>query len=311
MAVIESNGVELAYRITGQGEPLLLIMGFGGQLTDWPQGFVDRLVAAGHRVIRFDNRDAGHSSGTEGPPPSMAASARVAVVRRGGKAAYTVADMADDAAGLLDGLGHGSAHVVGMSMGGMTAQELAIRHPARVRSLVSVMSNTGDLRNGRPAPRLMVKLLQLMRTVPTRDEAPEVLAEAFGLFAGSDWDRQATLARFQRSVARAYRPEGTAHQAAAIAASADRTERLGTVAAPTLVMHGLEDTLILPSGGVATARAVPGSRLLMFPGMGHDLPASRWDELAAAIAQNAARATPVDHDVGETPSRPAAAPAAT
>ncbi|MEM9130919.1 MAG: alpha/beta hydrolase [Actinomycetota bacterium] len=295
---LASNGIELSYTIDGprDGEPLVMIMGLGGQLCDWPQGLVDRLAAAGFRVIRFDNRDAGLSTATDTPPPSMAASARVAVVRRGATASYTLADLAGDTVGLLDGLGVERAHIVGMSMGGMIAQEFTIRFPERVRSLTSIMSNTGDRRHGLPASRQLVRLLALLRTTPEAVDAPETLTAAAELVAGTDWDRAAAEQRLRRSVARSYRPDGTAHQAAAIAVSPDRTERLGAVAVPTLVVHGLDDTLVSPSGGVATARAVRGSRLLMFPGMGHDLPATRWDELTEAITTNAGRAEPLSVD---------------
>lgn len=303
---LRSNGIELTYTIDGpqDGEPLLLVMGLGGQLCDWPQGLVDRLAEAGFRVVRFDNRDAGLSTATQAPPPSMAASARAAVVRRGASAAYTLADLADDTIGLLDGLGIRSAHVVGMSMGGMIAQEVTIRFPDRVRSLTSIMSNTGDRRHGLPASRPLVRLLALLRTTPDATEAAGTLTAAAELFAGADWDRTEAQRRLQRSVARSYRPDGTAHQAAAIAVSPDRTEGLGRITAPTLVVHGLDDTLVSPSGAVATARAVPGSRLLMFPGMGHDLPATRWDELVEAIAANAARAAAIPEDASAELTRP-------
>ncbi len=288
---LHSNGIDLTYTIDGprHGPPLVLIMGLGGQLCDWPQGLVDRLAQAGFRVIRFDNRDAGLSTATPTPPPSMAASARAAVVRRGATAAYTLADLADDTVGLLDGLGIDRAHVVGMSMGGMIAQELTIRFPERVLSLTSIMSNTGDRRHGLPASRQLVRLLALLRSTPDPADAAATLVAAAELVSGPDWDRAAAERRLRRSVARSYRPDGTAHQAAAIAVSPDRTEGLGGVDVPTLVIHGLDDTLVSPSGGVATARAVAGSRLLMFPGMGHDLPATRWDEMVEAIVANSGR----------------------
>ncbi|MEM8922968.1 MAG: alpha/beta hydrolase [Actinomycetota bacterium] len=290
MASVESNGITIEYTEEGDGEPMLLIMGLSGQLIDWPEGFVSMLVDHGFRVIRHDNRDAGLSSATEGEPPTFAQNLRSLVLRRRSPAAYTVTDMADDAAGLLAAIGVDAAHVVGVSMGGMIAQSMAINHPDRVRSLTSIMSNTGDQKRGRISPRIMPKLLAAARSTPSRHEAAEVATDMYRLFAGSEWDRRDHLERAQAAIDRSFRPEGTAHQTAAIGASPDRTAALAEVTAPTLVIHGLLDTLVVPSGGMATAEAVPGSRLLMFAEMGHDLPESRWAEMAKAIADNARRA---------------------
>lgn len=274
------------------GDPLLLIMGLAGQLTDWPQGLVDQLSDAGFRVIRLDNRDAGLSTAFDWSPPSQTKMARSLLSKKPMPlaAGYTLEDMADDAVGLLSELGVASAHMVGASMGGMIAQIIAFRHPERTMSLTSIMSNTGDRRHGLVAPKVLAKIARL-KPVP-KAEAAVVGTEMYAMFAGSLWDKDLHLERAKASVERSFRPGGTARQNAAILASPDRTADLGTVTAPTLVIHGLEDTLVLPSGGTSTAKAVPGSRLLVFPDMGHDLPEARWPEMVQAIHQNANRSQP-------------------
>ena len=196
--------------------------------------------------------------------------------------------MAADAAGLLEALGIESAHVVGMSMGGMIGQQLTIDHPAKVRSLTSIMSNTGDGKNGRATVKVMRKIARM--EPPTRETAAQRSVDNFLLFSGPHFDPEGHLLKAKISVERSFRPAGTARQTAAIMASADRTPGLAGVAAPTLVVHGLVDTLVKPSGGIATAKAVPGSRLVMYPDMGHDLPRPRWAEMIAEIRQNADRA---------------------
>jgi pimeloyl-ACP methyl ester carboxylesterase len=288
MAQVQANGITIEYEERGEGEPLLLVMGLGGQLVDWPEGFVDLLVAQGFRVIQFDNRDSGLSTEFLWEPPTVARMAALMASRRRPKAGYLLRDMADDAAGLLDALGIDAAHVVGMSMGGMIAQTLAIHHPRRVRSLVSVMSNTGDRRRGGVEARLLAKIGRL--PAPTPENAIDRSVTMFTLISGPEFDVEEFRPRAERAVARSFRPKGTARQMTAIMASPNRTAALRHVQAPTLVIHGLVDPLVKPSGGVATAKAIPGSRLLMYPDMGHDLPKARWPEMADAIARNARRA---------------------
>ncbi|MEM7272874.1 MAG: alpha/beta fold hydrolase [Actinomycetota bacterium] len=282
------NGLTIAYEEYGNpdGAPLLLVMGLGGQLVDWPPEFVE-LFGDRFRVIAFDNRDIGLSSETTGPMMTPQQYFKSRLTRRAPAAGYLIADMADDAAGLLDHLGIHSAHVVGVSMGGMIAQTLAFRHRSRVRSLTSIMSNTGNRRNGQAAASLMAKAAR--RKPPTRETALEDVVETYALIAGPERDEARLRESAEASIARSWRPQGTARQLLAIHASPDRTPDLRTITAPTLVVHGLVDPLVKPSGGVATAKAVPGSRLLMFPDMGHDLPRSRWVELVDAITRNAAR----------------------
>ena len=284
MASVKANGINIEYELTGEGEPLLLVMGLGGQLTDWPEGFPEQLAAQGFQVITFDNRDIGLSTEFDWVPPTQVKAVMGMLAKRPPKAGYLLSDMANDAAGLLDALGIASAHVVGMSMGGMIAQTLTIEHPERVRSLTSIMSNPGDRKSGRIAPKIMTKLARMKP--PTKETAAERSTEMFKLFSGPHYDAAEHVIRSQISVERSFRPKGTARQTAAIMASPDRTAGLREVAVPTLIVHGLMDKLVLPSGGIATARAVPTSRLLMFPDMGHDLPASRHTEIIAAIKRN-------------------------
>jgi pimeloyl-ACP methyl ester carboxylesterase len=287
MASIEANGITIEYDVQGEGEPLLLVMGLGAQLIHWPSDFVDLLLAEGFQVIRFDNRDIGLSTEFDWVPPSRSRSAAALLARRRPKAGYLIADMAADAAGLLGALGVGPAHVVGASMGGMIAQTMAIEHPGAVRSLTSIMSNTGNNRHGLPHRRVLIKLSRL--GAPTIEDAEESSLTVFRLVAGPTADeelfRQLTRAGLERS----FRPMGVLRQAAAIVASPDRTPGLRRIHVPSLVIHGLADPLVRPSGGIATARAIPGSRLLMFPEMGHDMPRMRWPEMVTAIRQNASR----------------------
>jgi len=291
MSSAQANGITIEYESHGDdgGDPLLLIMGLGGQLTDWPVEFIDLLAAAGFRVVTFDNRDQGLSTTFDWEPPSQARSVMSMLFRRPPKAEYLISDMAADAVGLLDALSIERAHVVGMSMGGMIAQTVAIEHPGRVLSLTSIMSNPGDRKNGRIAPSILPKLAK-MKT-PTRETAADRSVEMFKLFSGTHYDPEDHRRRSQISVDRAFLPAGTARQTAAIMASPDRTPGLRTLGLPTLIVHGLMDKLVRPSGGTATAAAVPGSRLLVFPDMGHDLPQPRQREIVDAIRRNADRVT--------------------
>ncbi|NND74112.1 MAG: alpha/beta hydrolase [Ilumatobacter sp.] len=288
MAQAQANGITVEYETIGEGDPLLLVMGLGGQLTDWPDGFPEMLAEQGFQVITYDNRDLGLSTEFDWEAPSQVRSVAGMLVRRPPKAGYLLADMAADAAGLLDVLDIEAAHVVGMSMGGMIAQTMAIEHTARVRSLTSIMSNTGDRKNGRIAAKLMTKLARM--PVPTRETAVEQSVQNFTLFAGPHFDEEEHRRRAKIGVERSFRTAGVARQTAAIMASPDRTPALARLDVPTLVIHGLVDPLVKPSGGIATAAAIPNARLLMFPDMGHDLPAPRRVEIVEAIRRNADRA---------------------
>lgn len=290
MPQLESNGVNLEYEVRGEGRPILFVMGLAGQLIDWPEEFLDLFVDHGYQVIVYDNRDIGLSTQTDLPPPSRFQQLRSLLTRRPlPETGYTIPDMANDAAGLLTGLGIDAAHVVGISMGGMIAQELAIGHPERVLSMCSIMSNPGDRRSGGISPRLLAKLA---RTKPPTDRAAAVEASVrmFELISGPHFDPVRHRERAQVAVDRSFTPDGVARQSGAIAASRNRTELLGAVMAPTLVIHGQLDPLVRLSGGLATAAAIPSSRLIVYPDMGHDLPRHRWAEMHSAIATNTQRA---------------------
>lgn len=283
------SGIALEYEREGAGDPFLLVMGLGGQLIDWPDDLVAALVDAGFEVIRFDNRDIGLSTMTDWTPPGRLRSLLALLFRRQLKGVgYTIDDMADDAAGLLDALGIDAAHVAGISMGGMISQALAVRNPGKVTSLCSIMSNTGDRKNGNVSMKL-VRQVGPPRTITAENAVSEGL-RLWEPLAADYFDRDAARRRIEASLARSLRPDGVERQAAAIAGSPDRTADLASVTAPTLVVHGLKDLLVVPSGGIATAEAIPGSRLLMFPGMGHDLPAALNDEIVEAMVGNARRA---------------------
>lgn len=285
----DGNGRQFEYDTVGDpGQPaLLLINGLGTQMTAWHPEFCRALAARGFFVIRFDNRDCGLSDHLEGGPrPDV----RAILAGDTSGVPYLLADMAGDAAALLDALGIEAAHVVGASMGGMIAQQLTIDHPGRVRSLCSIMSTTGDRGVGRATPEAIAVL-----TAPppgSRDEAVSLGLRRAAVIGSpahpvpEETQRERLAAAYDRC----HRPDGFPRQYAAILASPDRTPALRSVKAPTLVVHGAADPLVDRSGGEATAAAVPGAELLVIPGMGHDLPEQVWPAVVDAIARNAARA---------------------
>ena len=294
MTSADLGDVTIEYEVDGpdDGEPMLLVMGLGAQLVAWPRDVVDGLAERGYRVIRMDNRDIGLSTKTQGPPPTRAALFKAFAHRRYAQSDYLLSDMARDAVRLLDHLGVDTAHVVGVSMGGMIAQQLTIDHPERVLSLCSIMSNTGNRRHGTVAPRLLPVMAASMTTPRPVDaeEAARQGVEGFRLIAGPHFDEDEIGVMVRLAVERNINPLGTIRQLLAIQASPDRTAGLSHVRVPTLVVHGLADRLVMPSGGIATARAVPGSKLVMFADMGHDLPKPRRAEIVDEIVRNAARA---------------------
>jgi len=305
---VGANDLQLAYETTGNPDDpaLLLVMGLGAQLTLWPDRFCELLARRGFHVVRFDNRDVGplrrtpihaygrFSSARPATSPGCRPEASISVVAAlsgdVSSAAYTLHDMADDAAALLDALGIAAAHVVGASMGGMIAQALAIRHPNRVLSLCSIMSTTGDRAVGQPAPEAMSVLLQ--PPPASREEAAQRRVEGHRAWGGRGFPVDEDELRRDAMAAhdRCFAPMGVARQLVAIMASGDRTEALGRVRVPTLVVHGTDDRLVGPDGGEATAKAVAGAELLLVEGMGHDLPEGAWPQLVDAITANAARA---------------------
>jgi pimeloyl-ACP methyl ester carboxylesterase len=278
------RGVTLCYETFGDpaDPPLLLVMGLGMQMVGWHEDFCSELAGRGFHVVRFDNRDAGRSTHFPGRAPTV----RQLFARRFAPDQYTLADMAEDAAGLLRELDLAPAHVVGASMGGMIAQTLAAGHPESVRSLVSIMSNTGSRVSGQPAVSLYRPLL-----TPAPAEREAFLDHVERLFTMIGSPGRADVQDLREVAAlsfdRARDPAATVRQLAAILKSGNRTRDLRRIAAPTLVVHGSEDRLVRPSGGRATARAIPGARLLTIKGMGHDLPRAFWPQIVDAIAENA------------------------
>lgn len=279
------RGITLCYETFGEPEdpPLLLIMGLATQMLGWDEGFCRELAAQGFYVVRFDNRDIGHSTHLDFRAPSS----RQLVTRRFSRRQYDLGDMADDANGLLRELGLSPAHVVGASMGGMIAQSLAARHPERLRSLTSIMSTTGSRVRGQPHPSVYSAFL-----APRPSDPQAYLDYAVALFSvigspppNQDLDHIREL--IERSMERDSDPWGRGRQLAAILTSGNRTREIRRITAPTLVIHGDSDKLINRSGGRATAEAIRGSKRLTIRGMGHDLPRVFWPRLIGAIAEHA------------------------
>ncbi len=282
------RGITLCYETFGDPTkpPALLVMGLGTQMIAWHEEFCLALADRGLYVIRFDNRDIGRSTHVAGAPPTVGQ----LLSRSPRGARYLLSDMAEDAAGLLAELSLAPAHVIGASMGGMIAQTVAARHPGAVRSLVSIMSNTGARLTGQPSLRVYPALLR--PPAKSREEFIERMVGVFGLIGSPDIPRD--VEEIRRLAALSYErdhdPAGPGRQLGAIVASGNRTEELGRITAPTLVIHGTRDLMVSPSGGRATARAIPGARLMKVDGMGHDLPRALWPELIEAIAAHAAQA---------------------
>jgi pimeloyl-ACP methyl ester carboxylesterase len=287
------RGITLCYETFGEesAPPMLLIQGLGMQMVGWPDDFCQQLAERDLYVVRFDNRDSGRSTHIQGRPPTPGQLLR----RRIDPVLYRLSDIAADAQGLLTALDLEPAHVAGVSMGGMIAQTLAAEHPAAVRSLVSVMSNTGHRWKGQPAFRIYRFLLR--RAPADRDGFIDHTARLFAAIGsqGLPQDTEQIREIAARSYDRGHDPAGTGRQLAAILASGDRTAQLRTIATPTLVIHGSKDRMVARSGGVATARAIPGAQMLTIDGMGHDLPSAAWPQLLDAIAEHAHAAdrTPV------------------
>ena len=280
--------IELCWQQFGSDEdpPLLMIMGLGAQMILWPDELCEMIAAAGYRVIRFDNRDSGRSTILADTPTGTVPQALEGEIEPG---SYDLSDMTADTAGLLDALGIGAAHVVGSSLGGMIAQTLAIEHPLRVLTLASIMSTTGDRSVGEAAQAG----IEALTTVPQRDREGyvDVLVGARRKISspGFPFDEERARRIAGNGWDRGFHPKGTVRQMIAIVASGDRTERLADIEVPTVVIHGEDDPLIGVSGGKATATAIPGAKLVVIPGMGHDLPAGVWERVADAIVTNAGR----------------------
>jgi pimeloyl-ACP methyl ester carboxylesterase len=279
------RGITLCYETFGDpaDPPMLLIMGLATQMIAWPEEFCEGLADRGFYVVRFDNRDAGRSTQVAGRPPTP----RQLITRRIDPVLYTLTDMTGDATGLLRELELAPAHVVGVSMGGMIAQTLAAEYPESVRSLMSIMSTTGNRWKGQPAFGIYRFLLR--RAPSDRDGFVEYLTALFGAIGSPGFPRDEQRVREIAALSydRGHDPASSGRQLGAIIASGDRTAALGRIAVPTLVIHGTRDKMVRPSGGRATAHAIPGAQLMMIEGMGHDLPAGAWPLLIDAISAHA------------------------
>ena len=292
MPHVAANGIELYYEEQGDpaAPPLLLIMGLGTQMIAWPDAFVAGLVAAGFRVIRFDNRDIGLSTDLkDAPAPGIVWTA--AAVRFGlpVRVAYSLTDMAADTVGLMDALGIDRAHVVGASMGGMIAQLVAANHPDRVLSLTSIMSSSGARGLPGPTPALRRRLLTRRPKHATRDQLIAATEQTLEMISFPDPARPADAFRTAAGAAidRSYNPLGLRRQLLAIIADDSRVKRLASVRAPTLIVHGRADPLVPLAAGEDLVRHIPGARLEVIDDMAHDLPPSQTDRLVTLIAAHA------------------------
>jgi len=288
------TGIDLYYETIGSpaDPPLLLVMGYGSQMIAWPRGFSELLAAGGRFVIEFDNRDSGLSSKLDGA--KVDAEAVMAAARAGDLARarelvpYTLSDLADDCLAVLDALGIDRAHVLGASMGGMIAQQLAIEHEDRLLSLVSMFSNTGEPGVGQPTPEALEALLT--PSPLTRAAYIEASSAKAMIWASRRYgDRARGEALAAESFDRGIYPDGVTRQLAAMLASGSRVDGLRALELPTLVIHGLDDTLIGPDGGERTAELIPGARLMLVEDMGHDRPEPLWPILTEAILLHTSR----------------------
>ena len=294
MPRVIANGIQIEYETFGNpsARPLLLIIGLGGQMIHWDDDLCKDLAGRGHYVIRYDNRDVGLSTKFEaaGVPNLMEVFGKI---MQGEKiqAPYTLDDMADDGAGLLDALGIRKAHLCGMSMGGMIAQTIAIRRPERVLSLTSIYSTTGNPQVPQPKPEIIALL-----TAPPPSERQAFIEHMLRLMKaisgpGFPPDEPWTRKIMEETYDRSFYPEGVARQLVAILTQGNRVPALSSVKVPSLVIHGTGDPLVSVEGGKDTARAIPGAELMLIEGMGHDLPhGGAWPRIVEAIAKHTQRA---------------------
>lgn len=293
MPDVKANGIQIEYETFGDrsSPALLLIAGNGAQMIVWDTEFCELLAKTGLFVIRFDNRDSGLSMKfDEAGIPDIMSAIQAAMTGKPVKAVYTLDDMADDCVGLLDALGIEKAHICGASMGGMIAQIIAYRHPEHVLTLTSIMSTTGNpgLPMGRmdaisalvaPAPEQLNAYVEHYVNVWRNIWSP-----------GFPYEVERVRAFMEKSFARSYCPQGMARQNIAVIAGGDRRSSLSSIKVPTLVIHGADDPLIPVEGGRDTARVIPGAKLLIIKGMGHDMPKGVWAEILSAIAQHTRQA---------------------
>ncbi len=287
-AFVRANGIEICYQSLGDpGAPaILLIMGLGMQLVAWPDAFCIGLVERGFRVVRFDNRDAGHSTRIDWRQrPAVLLAVVRGVLGLAVPSPYRLSDMADDAVGLLDALEIEAAHVVGASMGGMIAQSMAARHAQRVLSLTSIMSSSGNWRVAFGKPAALRELLRRPARPDDPDSRLEQLVRVFRVIGSPGYpaDEGELRRQLERGIRRAYYPAGQLQQLLAIIAAGDRRQELARIRVPTLVIHGADDPLLPVAAGRDTARHIAGARLQIIPGMGHDLPPAVQALLLEAI----------------------------
>ena len=291
------DGIEIYYETFGSPAdlPLLMVMGYGSQLIAWPVAFAEALAAGGRFVIAFDNRDSGLSSKLDDREVDMGALVAAAEAGEAERvleiAAYTLSDLADDCVAILDDLGIERAHVLGVSMGGMIAQQLAIERPERLLTLTSLSSTTGEPEFGASTPEAIEALL---KPAPSdRDANIQVSADKMMTWASPRYgSRERSEALAAASYDRCFYPAGTPRQLAAILATGPRDAGLRELEVPTLVIHGLDDTLIGHDGGERTAELVPGARLVLVEDMGHDRPEELWPLLTEAILEHTGAALP-------------------
>lgn len=290
MPQVKANGLQFEYETFGdeKAPPLLLIMGLGGQLVQWPEEFCEALANAGYYVIRYDNRDVGLSShlGHLGRARLMRAGV-LSTLRLPVPSPYRIDDMADDAVGILDALSIRSAHVVGISMGGMIGQVLAARHPERVRSFVSIMSSSGH--RNLPGPSLKIQLRMIRRPkLRDREALIRYSMETWRVIGSPAFPTPEDVLRrkVERAFDRANYPQGLGRQTQAILASGSRMKLLPKIQAPTLVIHGDRDPLVPVAAGYNLARHIPGARLEIIEGMGHDLPPQLLPRLQGLILRH-------------------------
>lgn len=289
MPVAKANGIDICYQTFGAaGDPtVLLVAGLGSQMISFAPELCGGIAERGFHVVRFDNRDTGRSSRIDEPVDVLAA-VRAAGAGEAPQVPYLLSDMAADAAGLLDHLDVDRAHLVGVSMGGMIVQTMAVEHAHRVRTLTSIMSTTGDNDVGGSSREARVALFG--PAARTRDEYQDAAVRNAGIWGSPGlYDEQRVRQVAGEAWDRGYDPRGTARQMAAVLASGSRSAALARVDVPTLVIHGTADTLVQPSGGERTAEVVPGARLLVVEGMGHDLAPPLWPRLIDAVTEHAAR----------------------
>lgn len=287
--VASNSDYDIAYEVFGDpSDPVVLFVnGLGSQMIGFRSAFCRRFVDAGFCAVRYDNRDVGLSTKTNGSPPAVAEIRPRLLAGEPVEIPYSIRDMAADGMAVLDAIGVDAAHVWGMSMGGMIVQTMAIEFPHRLLSMTSVMSTTGDPEVGRSTPEAARMLVAARPTDPAA--AIEMDVEERRLTAGSHFDEDDTRAYVRAQYERCHHPLGIAFQYLAVAADGDRTERLGTVNVPSMVIHGAMDPLVTVSGGEATAAAISGAELLVVPTMGHDIPEPLWTTYVDALVSLAAR----------------------